>query len=186
MIATQQFPTGVTGKSGFKPPPTPAQFTVHHSGYGTGANGKSVLTDTTVGILGDYHVTAPITTFVQSQASDQHQTDLAGLRGARLVTAIETEEGRKWTESKLKSITGGDRVAARFMRQDFFEFSPASKLFIAGNHNNPFLKRQIYILLLSRVDTWHFGGHVGNHADGHAGDAASGASEDEAVRASDQ
>ena len=50
------------------------------------------------------------------------------LRGARLVTAIETEEGRRWAESRIKSLTGGDRVAARFMRQDFFEFTPQFKL----------------------------------------------------------
>jgi putative DNA primase/helicase len=56
------------------------------------------------------------------------------LRGARLVTAVETEEGRRWAESKIKSLTGGDRIAARFMRQDFFEFTPIFKLVVAGNH----------------------------------------------------
>ena len=56
------------------------------------------------------------------------------LRGARLVTATETEEGRQWAESRIKQLTGGDRVSARFMRQDFFEFIPQFKLFIAGNH----------------------------------------------------
>ncbi len=61
-------------------------------------------------------------------------TDLAGLRGARLVTATETEEGRRWAESRVKTLTGGDTVAARFMRQDFFEFTPQFKLVIAGNH----------------------------------------------------
>lgn len=61
-------------------------------------------------------------------------TDLAGLRGARLVTAVETEYGRRWAESKLKLVTGGDRVSARFMRQDFSEFVPEFKLLIAGNH----------------------------------------------------
>jgi putative DNA primase/helicase len=50
------------------------------------------------------------------------------------VTAIETEEGRRWAESRIKALTGGDRVAARFMRQDFFEFVPQFKLLIAGNH----------------------------------------------------
>jgi len=50
------------------------------------------------------------------------------------VTATETEEGRQWAESRIKSLTGGDRVSARFMRQDFFEFTPQFKLFIAGNH----------------------------------------------------
>jgi putative DNA primase/helicase len=54
--------------------------------------------------------------------------------GARLVTAVETEEGRRWAESKIKALTGGDQIAARFMRQDFFEFAPRFKLVIAGNH----------------------------------------------------
>jgi putative DNA primase/helicase len=101
--------------------------------YGTGANGKSVLLSTVAGILGDYHKTAPIETFTASNV-DRHPTDLAMLRGARLVTATETEEGRQWAESRIKSLTGGDRVSARFMRQDFFEFMPQFKLFIAGNH----------------------------------------------------
>jgi putative DNA primase/helicase len=102
-------------------------------GYGTGANGKSVLLSTVAGLLGDYHKTAPIETFTASNV-DRHPTDLAMLRGARLVTATETEEGRQWAESRIKSLTGGDRVSARFMRQDFFEFTPQFKLFIAGNH----------------------------------------------------
>lgn len=101
--------------------------------FGTGANGKSVMLDTIAGILGDYHKTAPIETFTASN-SERHPTELAGLRGARLVTAIETEEGRRWAESRIKALTGGDRIAARFMRQDFFEFSPQFKLVIAGNH----------------------------------------------------
>src|SRR5208337_540703 len=101
--------------------------------YGTGANGKSVFINTISGILGDYAKTAPIETFIAS-ASEHHPTDLAGLQGARLITAVETEDGRRWAESKLKALTGGDRIAARFMRQDFFEFAPQFKLVIAGNH----------------------------------------------------
>ncbi|MGQ7793755.1 phage/plasmid primase, P4 family [Faunimonas sp. B44] len=102
-------------------------------GYGTGANGKSVLLSTVAGILGDYHKTAPIETFTAS-SGDRHPTDLAGLRGARLVTAVETEEGRRWAESRIKTLTGGDPISARFMRQDFFEYVPQFKLAIAGNH----------------------------------------------------
>jgi putative DNA primase/helicase len=101
--------------------------------YGTGANGKSTFLNAITGCLGDYHRTAPIETFTTSN-TDRHPTDLAGLRGARLVTAVETEEGRRWAESKIKALTGGDRIAARFMRQDFFEFVPQFKLVIAGNH----------------------------------------------------
>jgi putative DNA primase/helicase len=101
--------------------------------YGTGANGKGVLMNTVAGILAEYHKTAPIETFIASN-SDRHPTDLARLRGARLVTASETEEGRAWAEAKIKALTGGDSIAARFMRQDFFEFTPSFKLLIAGNH----------------------------------------------------
>jgi len=101
--------------------------------YGTGANGKSVFINTLAGIWGDYAVTAPMETFVVSKG-DHHPTDLAMLRGARLVVAHETEAGRRWAESKVKALTGGDRIAARFMRQDFFEFVPQFKLLIAGNH----------------------------------------------------
>lgn len=101
--------------------------------YGTGANGKGVFINTVNAILGDYAAVAPMQTFIASQ-SDQHPTDLAGLRGARLVTAQETEQGRRWAESKIKALTGGDPITARFMRQDFFTYSPAFKLVIAGNH----------------------------------------------------
>jgi putative DNA primase/helicase len=102
-------------------------------GHGTGANGKGVFVGTIQGVMGDYATTAPMETFIAS-TSDRHPTELAGLRGARLVTAQETEEGRRWAESKIKALTGGDRVSARFMRQDFFEFVPQFKLLIMGNH----------------------------------------------------
>jgi len=101
--------------------------------YGVGANGKSTFINAITGCLGEYHRTAPIETFIAS-AQERHPTDLAGLRGARLVTAVETEEGRRWNESKIKTLTGGDKIAARFMRQDFFEFVPQFKLLFAGNH----------------------------------------------------
>jgi putative DNA primase/helicase len=101
--------------------------------YGTGANGKSVFLNTLASILGDYATNAPMDTFMETR-SDRHPTDMAGLRGARLVTSIETEQGRRWAESKIKGLTGGDKVSARFMRQDFFEYLPQFKLVIAGNH----------------------------------------------------
>lgn len=101
--------------------------------YGTGANGKSVFLNTISGLMADYAKTAPIEAFIDSK-NERHPTDMAGLQGARLVTAVETEDGRRWAESKLKTLTGGDRISARFMRQDFFAFAPVFKLVIAGNH----------------------------------------------------
>jgi putative DNA primase/helicase len=111
-------------------------LTVEHAlffGYGTGANGKSVMINTVSWIAFGYHKTAPIETFTLS-SSDRHPTELAGLQGARIVTAIETEQGRRWAEARIKALTGGDPISARFMRQDFFEFTPQFKLLIAGNH----------------------------------------------------
>jgi putative DNA primase/helicase len=101
--------------------------------YGTGANGKSVFVNTLFTLLGDYAANAPMDTFMETRG-DRHPTDLAGLRGSRFVGATETEQGRRWNESKIKEITGGDRVSARFMRQDFFTYLPQFKLVIAGNH----------------------------------------------------
>jgi putative DNA primase/helicase len=101
--------------------------------YGTGANGKSVFATVILSILNDYAKIAPIETFTASQ-HESHPTDLAGLQGARLVTATETEEGRRWAESRLKSATGGEPISARFMRCDFFDYVPRFKLLIFGNH----------------------------------------------------
>jgi len=100
---------------------------------GPGKNGKSTFLDTVAGIMGDYAVTAAMETFTYSKF-ERHPTDLAALRGARMVTASETEEGRSWAEARLKHLTGGDKITARFMRQDFFTYTPQFKLFIIGNH----------------------------------------------------
>jgi putative DNA primase/helicase len=83
--------------------------------------------------MGTYATTAPLETFMASR-SDRHPTELVGLHRARLVTVTETEPGRHWAESRIKSITGGDRIQARLMHRDFFEFMPSCKLIIAGNH----------------------------------------------------
>jgi putative DNA primase/helicase len=91
--------------------------------HGTGGNGKSVLLNTVSAIFGDYAVVAPMETLIATKG-EQHPTNLAGLRGARLVTASETERGRNWAERKIKVLTGGDPIAARFMRQDFFTYQP--------------------------------------------------------------
>ena len=124
--------------------------------YGPGGNGKGVLMNTLAAMLGDYATTAPMETFMVSH-NDRHPTDLAGLRGARLVIAQETEAGRVLAESRVKALTGGDRISARFMRGDFFEFIPAFKLVMVGNHRpvirNPddAMRRRLHLLPLTFV-----------------------------------
>jgi putative DNA primase/helicase len=101
--------------------------------YGTGGNGKSVFLSVLTEIMGDYAAAASMETFTASRL-ERHPTELAMLRGARLVTASETERGKPWAEARIKQMTGGDAIRARFMRQDFFEFLPQLKLTIVGNH----------------------------------------------------
>jgi putative DNA primase/helicase len=106
--------------------------------HGNGRNGKGVCLHTVSDVMGDYHKETGIDVFTAA-LGERHPTELANLRGARLVTATETEEGRAWAESRIKMMTGGDTISARFMRQDFFEYLPQFKLAVMGNHK-PSLK----------------------------------------------
>jgi putative DNA primase/helicase len=101
--------------------------------HGDGENGKGVFLNTVSKILGEYHKTTAIETFTASN-TDRHPTELAELRGTRMVSSSETEEGRRWAEVRIKQLTGGDTVSARFMRRDFFQYRPNFKITIIGNH----------------------------------------------------
>src|SRR5262249_34751142 len=101
--------------------------------YGTGANGKSTFINTISSILDDYATVADVGTFIASK-QERHPTDVAKLHGYRLAVAQEIENGRDWSEAKIKSMTGGDKMTAHFMRCDFFDFVPKFKLWIVGNH----------------------------------------------------
>ena len=122
--------------------------------YGTGANGKGVFVKTIAGILGDYAMTAPLDAFVITKG-DRHPTDLAGMRGMRLVVGQEIDKDSRWAESKIKTLTGGDKIRARFMRQDFFEFDVTFKLMISGNHKpwlssvNEAIRRRFHLIPFS-------------------------------------
>jgi putative DNA primase/helicase len=76
--------------------------------YGTGANGKSVFVNTLATILGDYATNAPMDTFMETR-TDRHPTDMAGLRGARFVAAIETEQGRRWASPRSRTSPAATR-----------------------------------------------------------------------------
>jgi putative DNA primase/helicase len=101
--------------------------------YGTGANGKSTLLNVLLDLLGDYGKQAA-PELLTVKRGEVHPTEVADLAGCRLVSSIETEEGRRMAEALVKQLSGGDRLKARFMRQDFFEFDPTHKIFLAVNH----------------------------------------------------
>jgi P4 family phage/plasmid primase-like protien len=101
--------------------------------HGSGGNGKSVFLNTLHYILGDYATQAPMSTFIASKL-ERHPAEVAALRGARLVTASETNEGGRWNEALLKSLSGGDPITARFLYGQFFTFQPRCKLLLVGNH----------------------------------------------------
>ena len=104
--------------------------------YGTGANGKGTFLNTITSILADYATIAGSVVFTVSK-QDGHPQELASFRGARMVCAQETEQGKRMAEARIKALTGGDPITAHFMRQDDFTFQPQFKLFVAGNHKPP-------------------------------------------------
>ncbi len=100
--------------------------------FGAGANGKSVLLDVLLGVLGDYGLRAA-PDLVLAKHGEAHPTEVADLEGRRLVVCSEIEQGRAWAESTIKRITGDTTITARRMREDFYSFPATHKLVIAAN-----------------------------------------------------
>ncbi|MGA5764495.1 phage/plasmid primase, P4 family [Nonomuraea bangladeshensis] len=100
---------------------------------GSGGNGKGVFLESIVGVLGDYATTAP-SGFLMAKASIQHETEIARLAGMRMVVCSEVADDDRFDEVKVKQLTGGDTLTARFMRQDHFTFKPTHHLWLMGNH----------------------------------------------------
>ena len=101
--------------------------------YGGGGNGKTTVVETIGWLLGDYAAAAAAESFVE-QHGERHPTDLARLAGVRLVTAAENSVARRLDVALLKRLTGGDTIAARYMRQDYFTFRPQFLPVLVGNH----------------------------------------------------
>ncbi|MCH7526525.1 MAG: hypothetical protein IID39_03725 [Planctomycetes bacterium] len=101
--------------------------------YGGGFNGKTVFLETLRGVFGDYALRTPAETLL-AKRGDSIPNDVARLKGARLVTASETEDNRRFAEAFVKDLTGGDMITARFMRAEYFEFRPECKIVLATNH----------------------------------------------------
>jgi putative DNA primase/helicase len=102
--------------------------------HGTGANGKSTKVETLLKMMGlDYAMKAP-PDLLMAKRGESHPTERADLFGKRFVACVETEEGRRLAEALVKELTGGDRVRARRMREDFWEFAPTHHVWLVGNH----------------------------------------------------
>lgn len=100
---------------------------------GGGCNGKSTLLDLLLKLFGGYGACVASEVLLASRGQQQHPTGLMDFRGRRLTCAAESPAGVRWNEALLKSLTGGDAIKARAMRQDFVEFSPTHKIVFATN-----------------------------------------------------
>jgi putative DNA primase/helicase len=104
-----------------------------HFLYGLGANGKSVFSEVLMRLLGDYAVAAS-PDLIMLRRHGGIPNDVARLRGVRAAMMNETTQGARFDESKLKDLTGGDTLTARFLHQEFFDFRPTHRIVIRGNH----------------------------------------------------
>jgi putative DNA primase/helicase len=102
--------------------------------YGEGANGKSTFLDVLQTLLGDYARPTEARTLLTRVNSDGVRNDLAALFGLRVATASEVPRGAKFDESMVKQLTGGDKITARFLFKEYFDFIPQFKLVLAVNH----------------------------------------------------
>jgi len=102
--------------------------------YGNGANGKSLFLNTLQEALGPYYSMKAPPDLLMVKSHDTHPTERADLCGRRMVLCIEANDGRRLDEGLVKEMTGGDRIRARAMRQDFFEFRATHKIWLAANH----------------------------------------------------
>lgn len=101
--------------------------------HGAGANGKSTFLNTILGITGDYGHTVEADTYCIAR-SDSVRNDLAGLKGVRFAVSTESRKGKRLDEQIIKQLTGGgDKVRARFLFQEYFEFQPECKIWWAFN-----------------------------------------------------
>ncbi|MEC5254061.1 phage/plasmid primase, P4 family, partial [Bacillus paralicheniformis] len=102
--------------------------------FGNGRNGKSTFINTVQHLFGDYGRQTNSDTFIKKKNDSAINNDIARLDGARFVSAVESEEGQQLSESLVKQITGGEKMSARFLRQEYFEFTPEFKVFFTTNH----------------------------------------------------
>ncbi|MDO0983695.1 phage/plasmid primase, P4 family [Staphylococcus hominis] len=101
--------------------------------FGKGRNGKSIFVETIAEILGDYSNNMQAKSLMVKK-NDNVNTDIARLSKARFVTSSEPNEGFRFDEGLIKQITGGDKVTARFLYAEEFEYTPKFKIWVSTNH----------------------------------------------------
>ncbi len=144
----ERFVNEVTADASGTPRPELAAFLQRAAGYsltgsiteravfilhGVGANGKSTFQEVLMELCGDFAMRIA-TEALMVKKGDSIPNDIARLRGARLVAASESDEGRRLSEALIKQLTGGDTITARFMRAEWFDFRPQFKVWLATNH----------------------------------------------------
>jgi putative DNA primase/helicase len=103
--------------------------------FGTGNNGKTTFLEKIRTSLGDYYAgQIPMSSLIVKKTDSGLNNDIASLKGKRFVTAIESGKGKRLDEEKVKTLSGGDTVTARFMYSEFFDFKPQFKIWLATNH----------------------------------------------------
>lgn len=122
--------------------------------WGGGRNGKGTVLRAVQWAMGDYAVEISAETLMES-AGERHQTEMTPFFGARLAVGSEISAGKRWNEARIKLLTGGDRVAARYCAKDPFSFEPSHTLIVMGN-NKPGL-RQIDEAIRRRMQLVRFG-----------------------------
>lgn len=101
---------------------------------GSGSNGKTTLLKAVADALGEYAAPATARLLIARETHDEHPTLLADLFGRRLLYIEETPEGGSLKMEQAKAITGGGKLKARFIGQNYFEFEPTHQLIVATNH----------------------------------------------------
>ena len=106
---------------------------VLHFCFGMGRNGKSVFANVMTKLMGDYAITAPAEMLMRRDRNSA-TNDIARLCGSRLVLANETRSDQRFDDLTIKTLVSTERISARFLHNEFFEFWPTFKIWIRGNH----------------------------------------------------
>lgn len=128
--------------------------------FGVGRNGKGTIAHAIRRALGDYGLEVAPELLMESH-NERHPTEIAVLRGARFVVGSEVDTGKRWNESRLKRLTGGDPISARYIGKDLFEFEPSHTLVVVGN-SKPGL-RSVDEAMRARVHLIEFGVIIPEH-----------------------